>query len=279
MKEAGVELITLHGSQNSKDLIPIFEEALSSSTDSALKENVIILYGTLARHLQQSDARIHTIIERLLSTLDTPSADIQQAVSVLYSTTSFPVQTKKVGDYLGILMEKLLNPTVASSMRKGAAWGYRWFSERLRYLGSLGEVFEPYVIEILPNILKNLGMLFLEVRDATARATKAIMAHTTGYGVKKLIPVAVSNLDEIAWRTKRALFLSTIVPEIVGVLNDSHKEVRKAADESLKRFGEVIRTGNSELVPVLLQAIVDPTKYTEEALDPLIQTQFVHYID
>lgn len=77
------------------------------------------------------------------------------------------------------------------------------------------------------------------------------MAHTTGYGVKKLIPVAVSNLDEIAWRTKRgsvqllgnmayldptqlSASLSTIVPEIVGVLNDSHKEVRKAADESLK---------------------------------------------
>ena len=122
MKEAGVELITLHGSQNSKDLIPIFEEALSSSTDSALKENVIILYGTLARHLQQSDARIHTIIERLLSTLDTPSADIQQAVSACIAPLVFQFK-QKVGDYLGILMEKLLNPTVASSMRKGAAWG------------------------------------------------------------------------------------------------------------------------------------------------------------
>lgn len=331
MKEAGVELITLHGSQNSKDLIPIFEEALSSSTDSALKENVIILYGTLARHLQQSDARIHTIIERLLSTLDTPSADIQQAVSACIAPLVFQFK-QKVGDYLGILMEKLLNPTVASSMRKGAAWGIAGLVKGygisalsefdiirnlieaaedkkepkrresvgfcFQYLSeSLGKFFEPYVIEILPNILKNLGDAVPEVRDATARATKAIMAHTTGYGVKKLIPVAVSNLDEIAWRTKRgsvqllgnmayldptqlSASLSTIVPEIVGVLNDSHKEVRKAADESLKRFGEVIRNPEiQKLVPVLLQAIGDPTKYTEEALDSLIQTQFVHYID
>lgn len=197
MKEAGVELITLHGSQNSKDLIPIFEEALSSSTDSALKENVIILYGTLARHLQQSDARIHTIIERLLSTLDTPSADIQQAVSACIAPLVFQFK-QKVGDYLGILMEKLLNPTVASSMRKGAAWGIAGLVKGygisalsefdiirnlieaaedkkepkrresvgfcFQYLSeSLGKFFEPYVIEILPNILKNLGMLFLKL--------------------------------------------------------------------------------------------------------------------
>ncbi|EHN02530.1 Gcn1p [Saccharomyces cerevisiae x Saccharomyces kudriavzevii VIN7] len=331
MKEAGVELITLHGSQNSEELIPIFEEALSSSRDSALKENVIILYGTLARHLQERDPRIHTIIERLLSTLDTPSADIQQAVSACIAPLVFQFKPK-VGEYLNLLMEKLLNPTVAVSMRKGAAWGIAGLVKgygisalsefdiirnlieaaedkkepkrresvgfSFQYLSqSLEKFFEPYVIEILPNILKNLGDAVPEVREATAHATKAIMAHTTGYGVKKLIPVAVSNLDEIAWRTKRgsvqllgnmayldptqlSASLSTIVPEIVGVLNDSHKEVRKAADESLKRFGEVIRNPEiQKLVPILLQAIGDPTRYTEEALDSLIQTQFVHYID
>ncbi|CAI1983698.1 hypothetical protein SEUBUCD650_0G00870 [Saccharomyces eubayanus] len=331
MKEAGVELITLHGSQKSEELNPFFEEALSSSTNSALKENVIILYGTLARHLQESDARIHTIIERLLSTLDTPSADIQQAVSACIAPLVFQFKPR-VGEYLNLLMDKLLNPTVAASIRKGAAWGIAGLVKGygisalsefdiirnlieaaedkkepkrresvgfcFQYLSqSLGKFFEPYVIEILPNILKNLGDAVPEVRDATARATKAIMAHTTGYGVKKLIPVAVSNLDEIAWRTKRgsvqllgnmayldptqlSASLSTIVPEIVGVLNDSHKEVRKAADESLKRFGEVIRNPEiQKLVPILLQAIGDPTKYTEEALDSLIQTQFVHYID
>lgn len=81
--------------------------------------------------------------------------------------------------------------------RESVGFCFQYLSE------SLGKFFEPYVIEILPNILKNLGDAVPEVRDATARATKAIMAHTTGYGVKKLIPVAVSNLDEIAWRTKR----------------------------------------------------------------------------
>lgn len=331
MKEAGVEIITSHGAQKSEELIPIFETALTSKIKTTVKENVIILYGTLARHLQANDSRINTIIERLLSSLDTPSADVQQAIAECIGPLVFQFRDK-VGDYINVLMAKLLDPSLPAPIRKGSAWGIAGLvkgygiqalsefdivrnlieasedkKEPIRresvayafeYLSrSLKKYFEPYVIEVLPNILKNLGDAVPEVRDATANATKAIMSHTTSFGVTKLIPVAVSNLDEISWRTKRGSVellgnmayldpaqlsesLSTIVPEIVGVLNDSHKEVRKAADESLKRFGEVIRNPEiQKLVPVLIQAIGDPTKHTEDALDALIGTQFVHYID
>lgn len=331
IKEAGVEIITRYGAENSEELIPIFESSLASNTSSSIKENVIILYGTLARHLEAGDSRLDTIIERLITTLETPSPDVQQAVSDCIAPLVFQFKDK-VSGYIESLMQKLLDPAVRISVRKGAAWGIAGLvkgygisalsefdiirslveaaedkkesSRResvaflFEYLSiALKKFFEPYVIEVLPNILKNLGDAVPEVRNATAEATKAIMANTTSFGVSKLIPVAVSNLDEISWRTKRgsvellgnmayldptqlSASLSTIVPEIVGVLNDSHKEVRKAADESLNRFGEVIRNPEiQQLVPILIKAIGDPTKYTEEALDSLIQTQFVHYID
>jgi len=331
MKEAGIEIITLHGAKKSEELIPIFENTLTSNIETTVKENVIILYGTLARHLEANDARMETIINRLLSSLDTPSADVQQAISECIGPLVFQFRDK-VGDYIANLTSRLLDPELPVSIRKGSAWGIaglvkgygiQALSEfdiirnlieasedkkqpirresvayAFEYLSkSLKKFFEPYVIEVLPNILKNLGDAVPEVRNATAEATKAIMAYTTSFGVTKLIPVAVSNLDEISWRTKRgsvellgnmayldptqlSASLSTIVPEIVGVLNDSHKEVRKAADESLNRFGEVIRNPEiQKLVPTLINAIGDPTKYTEDALDALINTQFVHYID
>ncbi|CCK71195.1 Gcn1p KNAG_0G01370 [Huiozyma naganishii CBS 8797] len=331
MKEAGIEVIALHGAEKSEELIPIFEQSLTSKTSTTIKENVIILYGTLARHLQKDDPRIHTIVDRLLATLDTPSSEVQQAVSACISPLVSQFRDN-VESHINDLMSKLLDPNLPTSVKKGAAWGIAGLVKGygilalsefdiirnlieaaedkkepkrrqsvaylFEYLSlSLEEYFEPYIIEILPNILKNLGDSVPEVRDATAQATKVIMAHTTSYGVTKLIPVAISNLDEIAWRTKRgsvellgnmayldptqlSASLSTIVPQIVGVLNDSHKEVRKAADESLKRFGEVIRNPEiQQMVPVLIKAIGDPTKYTEDALDALIQTQFVHYID
>lgn len=331
MKEAGIEIITQHGASNVEQLIPIFEESLKGEKETSVKENVIILYGSLARHLNPADDRIGAIINRLVATLDTPSPHVQQAVSACLSPLVFLFKSK-VASYINDLMAQLLNPSVSLSYRMGAAWGISGLVKGYGILAlsefdiirnlieaaedkreskrresvafafenlskSLGKFFEPYVIEVLPNILKNLGDSVPEVRDATANATKAIMSHTTSFGVKKLIPVAVSNLDEISWRTKRgsvellgnmayldptqlSASLPTIVPEIVGVLNDSHKEVRKAADESLKRFGEVIRNPEiQKLVPTLIRAIGDPTKYTDEALDSLIQTQFVHYID
>ncbi|QEU59335.1 Gcn1 [Kluyveromyces lactis] len=331
MKEAGIEIINYHGNKNLQDLMPIFENFLSSSTDVLMKENVVILYGSLARHLKQDDPRIRTIAERLLSSLQTPSEELQKSISKCLSAL-VPLFQSSAQEYIDLTLQTLFDSPAPKQIRRGAAWGIAGLVKgygisalsefdviRSLIEGSedkkdprrresvaygfeclslvLGKFFEPYVIEILPNILKNLGDPVPEVREATAQATKAIMSSTTSFGVKKLIPVAVSNLDDISWRTKRgsvellgnmayldptqlSASLSTIVPEIVGVLNDTHKEVRKAADESLNRFGEVIRNPEiQKLVPTLINAIGDPTKYTEDALDALIQTQFVHYID
>lgn len=53
-----------------------------------------------------------------------------------------------------------------------------------------------------------------------------------------------------------------------------------AANKSLKRFGEVINNPEiKSLVDILLKALSDPTKYTDDALDGLIKVQFVHYLD
>lgn len=331
MKEAGVEVISLHGSKHVEELIPLFEDYISTSKDIIVKENVIVLYGALGRHLHTGDPRINTIVERLLCTLQTPSEDLQKSIAKCISPL-VPLFKQKVGEYVQASFQILFDSTAPIQVRRGAAWGIAGLVKgygisalsefdiirnlleasenkkdpKLRESAALafeclsitlGKYFEPYVIEILPDILKSLGDAISEVRDATAEATKAIMSSTTSYGVKKLIPLAASNLEDISWRSKRGSVellgnmayldptqlsssLSTIVPEIVGVLNDTHKEVRKAADQSLKRFGEVIRNPEiQKLVPILIQAIGDPTKHTEEALDALIKTQFVHYID
>ena len=53
--------------------------------------------------------------------------------------------------------------------------------------------------------------------------------------------------------------LPEIIPPLTAVLNDSHKEVRSAANKSLKRFGEVINNPEiHNLVGILLKALSDP---------------------
>ncbi|KAG9075587.1 translational activator of GCN4, partial [Ceratobasidium sp. UAMH 11750] len=118
----------------------------------------------------------------------------------------------------------------------------------------------------------------------------------SGYGVKLILPTLLETLEEKQWRTKKgsiellgtmaycapkqlSVSLPTVIPQLTGVLTDSHAQVRTAANKSLKQFGEVISNPEIQsLVPTLLKAMVDPDK-TSNALSSLLKTSFVHYID
>ncbi|KAI1331652.1 ARM repeat-containing protein [Xylariaceae sp. FL0255] len=161
----------------------------------------------------------------------------------------------------------------------------------------LGRLFEAYVIQIVPQLLTGFGDSSADVRDACLAASKACFAKLSSYGVKKILPTLLNGLDDDQWRSKRgacellgamayldpqqlAQSLPDIIPPLTGALNDSHKEVRSAGNKSLKRFGEVIENPEvKSLVDILLKALSDPTKYTDDALDSLIKVQFVHYLD
>jgi hypothetical protein len=161
----------------------------------------------------------------------------------------------------------------------------------------LGRLFEPYVVQIVPQLLTGFGDANANVRDASLAAARACFAKLSSYGVKQILPTLLDGLDEDQWRSKKgacdllgamayldpqqlAQSLPDIIPPLTGVLNDSHKEVRSAANKSLKRFGEVINNPEiKSLVDILLKALSDPTKYTDEALESLIKTKFVHYLD
>lgn len=335
VKKAGMAVIEFHGLKSIETLIPVFEAYLAkpstkSEVQDHIRENVVILYGALARNLESSDGRLLKIVDRLLATLDTPNEDVQYAVS-----ECLPPLVKlfepELQRYIDSLLKKLLAaPKFAqqrgaayglaglvkgagisaladydiirtltdavedrkdAKKRQGAQFAFECLSQ------SLGAFFEPYALEIIPLILASLGDPTPDVREATSYSARQIMKHATGYGIKKLIPLALENLDQNAWRGKKGAVellgimayldprqlsasLSTIIPELVGVLNDTHREVRNAANASLKKFGEVIRNPEIQtLVPDLIKAIGDPTQFTENALDGLLKTQFVHYID
>ncbi|UKZ59846.1 uncharacterized protein TrAtP1_001138 [Trichoderma atroviride] len=161
----------------------------------------------------------------------------------------------------------------------------------------LGRLYEPYVIQIVPLLLSGFGDANADVRDACLAAAKACFGKLSSYGVKKIMPTLLEGLDDQQWRSKRgacdllgamayldpnqlATSLPDIIPPLTSVLNDSHKEVRAAANRSLKRFGDVINNPEvKSLVDIILKALSDPTKYTDEALESLIKVQFVHYLD
>ncbi|PYH95398.1 60S ribosomal protein L19 [Aspergillus ellipticus CBS 707.79] len=335
MAESGKSVIAARGQQKVEELMKLLETTLETSdkgsqTSDLLNEAVVVLYGSLAQHLKADDPRLQTVIKRLIDTLPTPSETVQSAASVCLPPL-IRLSRPQSGQYVQEMLDQLLQSKKYATQR-GAAYGLagivsgrgiatlREFQimSHLRdatenrkephqrqgallayelFATILGRTFEPYVIQIVPQLLAGFGDVNPDVRDACLDASKACFSNLSSYGVKNILPTLLDGLDDVQWRSQKgacdllgamayldpqqlAASLPTIIPPLTVVLNDTHKEVRNAANRSLQRFGEVISNPEvKSLVNVLLKALSDPTKHTDEALDSLIKVSFVHYLD
>ncbi|TGO34185.1 hypothetical protein BHYA_0208g00040 [Botrytis hyacinthi] len=335
MVESATAIIAIHGKDKVEELMKTFERTLEtpdkgSEFSDRVNEAVIIMYGALAQHLKAGDERVPKVVDRLLETLSTPSETVQYAVAECLPPL-VRASKEKTLDYIQLVLDRLFNSKKYAG-RRGAAYGLaglvngkgisalREYRIMLTLKGAidnkkdvnhregallayellsmiLGRIFEPYVIQIVPQLLSSFGDSSADVREGCLAAAKVCFASLSSYGVKQILPTLLDGLDDDQWRSKKgacdllgamayldpqqlAQSLPEIIPPLTGVLNDSHKEVRLAANRSLKRFGEVINNPEiKSLVDVLLKALSDPTKYTDNALDSLIKVSFVHYLD
>ncbi|KAL2824646.1 armadillo-type protein [Aspergillus cavernicola] len=335
MADSGKSVIAVRGQEKVEELMNLLETTLETSdkgseTSDLLNEAVVVLYGSLARHLKADDPRLQTVIKRLLATLPTPSETVQAAVSECLPPL-IRLAGPQSGQYVGEMLDQLLQSKKYATQR-GAAYGLagivkgrgistlREFRVMPRFHDAaenkrephqrqgallayelfatiLGRTFEPYVIQVVPQLLASFGDPNMDVRDACLYTAKACFSNLSSYGVKQILPTLLDGLDDTQWRSQKgacdllgamayldpqqlAASLPDIIPPLTVVLNDTHKEVRTAANRSLQRFGEVINNPEvKSLVDVLLKALSDPTKFTHEALDALIKVSFVHYLD
>ncbi|KAI4909720.1 hypothetical protein J4E85_011542 [Alternaria conjuncta] len=333
--EAATSVITVKAQTKVEPLMELFENALEapdrkSEMYDQVNEAVIILYGALGRHLAAGDERVPKVVQRLLATLSTPSETVQYAVAQCLPPL-VRTSEQEVSNYINQMMDQLLTSKKYAS-RRGAAYGLagvvrgkglgllkehrimstlKGASENKKDINQrqgvylayelfsliLGRLFEPYVIQLVPQLLAGFGDTSADVREACLDAAKTCFSTLSSFGVKQVLPILLEGLDEDQWRSKKgacdslgamayldpnqlALSLPDIIPPLTVVLTDSHKEVRSSANRSLQRFGEVISNPEiKSVVNIILKALSDPTKYTDDALDALIKIQFAHFLD
>ena len=61
-------------------LLPVFENFLATAPDTAhndtVRQSIIILMGTLAKHLDSDNPKVKPIVAQLISALSTPSQEV-----------------------------------------------------------------------------------------------------------------------------------------------------------------------------------------------------------
>ena len=77
-----------------------------------------------------------------------------------------------------------------------------------------------------------------------------------------------------------ATCLPQIIPRLVEAGSDPHPKVKESAKSALSDIASVIRSPELKtLSPVLLLALSDPANKTKDALEALLECEFLHSID
>jgi len=336
MLEAGLSALKLNGKDHIKELLNIMNGYLSKPTSGSeeqdtIRESVVISLGTLSQHLDPSDPSIPVVISKLIDTLKTPSEAVQEAVANCLPGLIKSIKKEESAELVQKLLDGILNGKNYGE-RRGNAYGlagvvkgrgmgtlkecnvmqtlkeaddnkkkYEYREGALCAFETLsmtlGRLFEPYIIQIIPHLLTCFGDSKSEVREATQDASRVIMGKISGHCVKLILPSLLEALEDKNWRTKTgsieflgtmafcvpkqlSISLPQIIPSLCEVLSDSHMKVQEAAKNALNNFGQVIKNPEiQELVPSLIDAMINPDTKTPVALKDLLETAFVHYID
>jgi len=323
------------GNANTASLDKLSLDALPSGGPASdrRKEGAVVALGSVAIHLKGPDnaSKIDTTIEMLLQSLKTPNEGVQTSVADALTKLMKKGNTQS---RIETILDDLVNDCLegdSSDTRRGAAYGmaaavkgsgiaslkkYNIVSrlEEACSAGTatnkegslfaieklcirLGLLFEPYVIVLLPSLLKSFSDNSDYVRKAASHTVGIIMSKLSAHGVKLVMPAVLTAFNDSAWRTKQASIhmlgsmchlapkqlasaLPKVVPKLIEAFADTHPKVKGTAQEALDEISTVIRNPEiSSISSTLLKALTDPSDGTLGALEALIETEFLHAID
>ena len=186
--------------------------------------------------MDTADERIPKVVDRLIEALNTPSELVQSAVA-----DCLPPLVQDMGEEVEYLVDKLFSNLTTGAKyaaRRGAAYGLAGIikgrglqslkeyelmdklveaaEDKASYQsrqgalfafetlsGTLGKLFEPYIISIIPLLLVLFGDGNADVREAVQDSSRVIMSRISGHCVKLMLPTLLGGLDEKQWRTKK----------------------------------------------------------------------------
>ena len=318
---------------DSLDSFPANKIIRNTTAANRRKEGAVVALGSVALHLKgaENEEKIDNTIDMLIATLSTPNESVQSSVAECLAKLMKKGRTQ---DRVEVLLNELLRDCLYGdtlAQRKGGAYGISAVIKgsgiaclkkydvvkkledaadsgsqsnkegslfAIELLSSrLGLLFEPYVIVLLPSLLKSFSDSSDHVRAAAASTADLIMSKLSAHGVKLVMPAVLTAFDDPSWRTKQASIqmlgsmshlapkqlasaLPKVVPKLTEAFSDTHPKVKASAQDALEDITKVVKNPEiSSISAVLLSALTDPSEGTIKALESLIETEFLHAID
>ena len=165
------------------------------------------------------------------------------------------------------------------------------------FFETMKKLYEPYFVEIFDSISAMIANREKNVRKTAQECFKGMMKELSGYGVDKIMPNLIKDLNSMNTKGKIAnieilgqfaycapkqlsIYIPKIIKEVMKVLLDPQKDVQEMAYNVLSDIASTIK--NPEIVDnsdILIRAIQNPFESSKNALEMLMETEFYHYLD
>ncbi|KXZ48792.1 hypothetical protein GPECTOR_25g376 [Gonium pectorale] len=266
MVAAGMSVLEVHGAGHAPRLLPLFESHLerggrggseAQERFDLVREGVVVLLGTIARHLPPAEPKRAAALDLLLGVLGTPSESVQRSVSNCLPPLVAPLATNT--EYTQGLVDRLLSQLTRGSNygeRRGAAFG---LSGLVKGLGIMA--------------MKNFGIMeslkaAVEVgrgkgkMPAGLRDMAAVVQERTGRSAEGLL--AFECLSEKLGKLFEP-YVIHVLPMLLNCFGDPSPQVRQATEDAARMImGQLTASGVKLVLPALLKGLEDKVWRTKQ---------------
>lgn len=154
---------------------------------------------------------------------------------------------------------------------------------------------EPYFIDFIPQLLTKLT--HFKTAEQAKGIGELIVQRMNPFAMKRYMDVLYENLTSMKWQIKKGalvllgLFakhqsdvvkfnLPNMILRLITMASDVKEDVKKQTRTCFEELCSVI--DNVDIVGIVkdvIQAYMEPVKYTESALDVLVATSFINEVD
>ena len=154
---------------------------------------------------------------------------------------------------------------------------------------------EPYFIQFLPTLMNNIANF--KTSEQAKKTSKIIIDNINIYSINVILELLFTSLESMKWQTKCGALtvlgllknldnevvrqnIPEILLKLIEMASDVKKEVKQQTKICFEEICSVIDNVDIvKIIPNIIQAYMEPVKYTESALDELVSTSFINEVD